>query len=123
MCGECRATRSAERADSVESPLRSQPQNDLRHASAHHLDCSTPISGFDELLDVYARCRRNLLARDVGLREWISKDSDVDEHDVHVAHQNAIANERVLTALGVERPDKDDGCPRIGAVARHCLPA
>ena len=109
MRGERRATGAAERPDRVEPALGVQPEHDLRRPARHHLDGCAAITRVGEGLHVGARRRSDLLSGDVGLRERLAQDARVDEQHVHAARPDAVAHERILVTLRVQRADQDDG--------------
>ena len=52
---------------------------------------------------------RDLVARDVGRRQRLAEDARVEQQHVDAVLAHAVAQERVLVALRVERAEQDDG--------------
>ena len=119
MRGERRAARPSERSYRIEPPLGLQAKDDLCRSAAHHLERRTSIACVGKSLNVCARRGGDLLARDLGLRQWFAQNPSVDEQDVDVTGSDPVTQERVLATLGVERPDQDDRWPPLGLLVRH----
>ena len=116
---ECRAARASERPYRIEPPLGLQAKDELCRSAAHHLDCRTSIACVGKSLDVCACRGCDLLAGDIGLRQWLAQNPRVDEQDIDVTGSDPVTQERVLATLGVERPDQDDRWPPLGPLVRH----
>ena len=86
-----------------------QPREHRRRAAPHGVDRGAAIGRAHELGVVGAAGARDLLARHVGLDLRLAEHAGVDEHDVDAGLAQAVAQEAVLDALGVQRADEDDG--------------
>ncbi len=106
-------------ADRVDSAFGVESPHDLRRAAGHRLDRRGPIASVGERLHVRPRRRGDLLAGDVGLGEGLAQDARVDEQHVHAVLPDAVAQERVLVTLRVQRADQDDGRTSLTCLARR----
>ena len=86
-----------------------QPREHRRRPAPHGVDRGAAVGGAHELGVVGAARARDLLAADVGLDLRLAQHAGVDEHDVDARLAQAVAQEAVLDALGVQRADEDDG--------------
>ena len=86
-----------------------QPRQHRRRAAPHRVDRGAAVAGAHELGVVGAARPRHLLAAHVGLDLRLAQHARVDQHDVDARLAQAIAQEAVLDALGVQRADEDDG--------------
>jgi hypothetical protein len=85
-----------------------QPREHRRRPAPHGVDGNAAIGGAHELGVVGAAGARDLLAVDVGLHLRLTEHAGVHEQHVDACLAQAVAQEAVLDALGVQRPDEDD---------------
>ena len=104
-----RAARAAEGEHALEPPLLVQPQHDGLGAGAHRLDRGAAVAAARELGHVGAGRARDLVAVDVGRDPDRLVHAGVDHERLDALREQAVAEERVLGALRVERPEQRDG--------------
>ena len=119
MRGESRTARAAERSYRIEPPRGLQAKDDLCRSTTHHVERRTSIACVGKSLNVCPSRGGNLLARDLGLRQWFAQNPSVDQQDIDVTGSDPVTQKRVLATLGVERPYQDDRWPPLRLLVRH----
>ena len=105
---DARAACPAKPCDAVQAALGVQATNDLRGPSAHRLERCRAVARGGELLDICAAGLGHLPAGHVRLDERFVQHPDVDQDDGDAMFKEAVTQEGVLDAFGIERPDQDD---------------
>ena len=108
--GRNRRTRgAAQRNHSVNGPLFKESRENCLCPGRHGGDASTSVSLRFERGEILVRGRGHLCSRDVGLKGWIAKHTDIDHQRSQARALNPLTQEGELFPLGVERADQRNG--------------
>jgi hypothetical protein len=97
-----------------------QALHDLFGPRGHGRHGRPSITGRGQLGDVGTARTGDLVARDVRLEAYRLVDSRIDDEHLGTALEQPVAQERVLDALRVQRPEQNDGhaCSASGSTPR-----